>query len=57
MRKKIMFLLARIFGRYVEVDKPALKYRAYLWRGNYYFVGKPFALNVRPTPIINMNCN
>lgn len=43
---KTKFLLAQTFGRYVEVDKPTLRYRAYLWRGQYYFVDRPFALSV-----------
>lgn len=31
-------MLARTFGKYVEVNEPTLQYRAYVWRGRIFLI-------------------
>lgn len=37
-RVRLCRTLARMFGTYIEVETPTLKYRAYVWRGNYWII-------------------
>ena len=38
IRLMVVSFLACLFGQYVEVNTPTLQYRAYIWRGTFYFI-------------------